>query len=439
MLNEKYEFDQYMTRVISNNQERAQDLTPAEFIEKYGMRLGYRRLVTKDLEGIKRPLIIIAREFLSSKHSNEDKQKTVECLKSWCGMIGKIEEKYSNDSSVIECRNLLPEYIEFVLGYEGDKKEAAQKRSKDVTNKDWAKTGFDFDFDTSDYHGIRFERIVAEALVNNEIAGNGLDRYYLVSTKCTDEKEIFRDVYWKSEPKDFVLGENGWTQGRKNRILMAVAVKKMKARTENSRWFPKVDFSNWMQDSSGNSNGFNVFKYKPSNVMITTIKSLTRKDKNDKDSKNIIVVTLKEGKDITIESGNSTLIKNLSEGDELWIRKKKDSEDYELCSRPFLFTEKNLISSQEDKELIINEEWENRCGWEVVTKDQLLEKLNQSLIKDQGKLPVFYRDYYFKEDNGIFLQQNKFYKEEEEVWRTAAKNNPKIAELYKASFGEEPC
>ena len=376
MLNEKYEYEQYMARVMPDNCVSTQGLTPAEFIEKYGMRLGYRRLVTaKEPGGVKRSLLLIARDFLSVKSNDEDKEKAVECLKSWCGMIRKIKDEYKDNPEVIACQNLLPGYIEFVLGYKRDQKgkEAVDNRKKDITNKGWTQAGFNFDIDTSDYHGIKFERIVAEALVSNEVVGNGLDRYYLISTNCTDAKEIFRDIYWKSEPKDFVLGENGWTAGRKNKILMAVAVKRMKDRTEHSRWFPKVDFSNWMQDSSGNSNGFGPIKFEGENQ-----------------------------------------------------------------ERVPLFTEKKLISSQEDKELIINEEWKNRCGWEVVTKEELWRKL--SLIKDQSKLPVFYRDYYFKEDNckenGVFLQQNKFYREEKEFWEEKAKENKQLEELYKRSFGE---
>lgn len=382
MLNELYEYKQYTSRIITDANCLPDGLSVEQFIEQYGTRLGYRRIVTgNNLNGLKRPMLIIARACLTNNGEPHDiscsnMEKTVACLSAWCGIDKKTMNGYENDSKVLFFKDFLPNYIKYVLGH--NRKNKAVEIDNVIADLrkmySWAQPAFDYRINTTDQHGLSFEKIVAEALVCNETAPQGLDRYYLLADKtetCRCENDIFQDIYWKNREDSFTSDkESKNTIKRKNRILMMVAFKLAKKRIENSRWFVKADFDNWIHYSSGNQEPLSSFRYK------------------------------------TIEGKRQ------------------------------LFLEKSLISTWKDKELQINENWFNFCGWRIVTKEELLEKLDEMSASSCNNPPVFYRDYYFDED-GVMLQENKLYREEKEWWKNHINDNPIVKLLYEGSYGEE--
>lgn len=265
--------------------------------------------------------------------------------------------------------------------YEENKKARKKKRTKVLVNNEAKEENYNAAAfqetpgePANDKHRIVLEEIVADAMNIKK----PLKAYYLVATKCNSENEIFRNVYWKDNKEDFVDGATpAHTPMRKNRILMAVAMKLMIDKIEGSsgnvnidkditgsRQFVKADFNNWINDSSNNSTPLSAFKYSATG-----------------------------------------------------------------SNRRILLKEKKIVTSLGDKGMDIYDKWKEQCGWKIVTKEELYKLV-------ANNTPVFYRDYYFDKD-GIILQQNKFYSEHKEFWKNAAKDNARIAELYTSSYGEK--
>ena len=230
MLNEVYEYEQYVTK-------------PDDRYEGvYGRRL-QQSLLESGLTGISRPLRIIARGKLFHGNSNVEFTKdTAEEVKRYLN-----EWFFSEDGWLISYTNSF------------SKKNIRKQIENRV--KEYNNPSFSMDPDPqNDFNQVHFDRIIAEAMTLGE-----LSQYYLVADCAAEAEEyadgnadiyerfIFKDITRATSGKHTALINKDQYSKDKNRnkyrndvlMLIAAYLLNYNKHYQNEALFSPSDFSNW--------------------------------------------------------------------------------------------------------------------------------------------------------------------------------------------------
>lgn len=232
MLNEVYEYEQYVTKPDDG------------YEEIYGRRL-QQSMLESGLTGISRPLRIIARGRL---FYDDQKRPTIDLVED--------VENYLNNWFSSEDGWLIP-YTKSYL---------KKNIRKQIENKiqEYNKPSFSMDPDPqNDFNQIHFDRIIAEAMSLGE-----LSQYYLVAD-CAAEAEaeeyadvkadiyerfIFKDITRKAASDKYIslISEDKQSKDKnrnkyRNDVLMLIAAYLLNYNKhyQNEALFSPSDFSNW--------------------------------------------------------------------------------------------------------------------------------------------------------------------------------------------------
>ena len=232
MLNEVYEYEQYVTK------------PDVRYEKAYGRRL-QQSMLESGLTGISRPLRIIARGRLFHDNPKGSKKDLV-----------KDVENYLNNWFCMEDGWLVPYTNSFLK--KNIRKQIENKR------KEYNKPSFSMDPDPqNDFNQIHFDRIIAEAMTLGE-----LSQYYLVAD-CAAEAEaeeyadgnadiyerfVFKDITKKAASDKYIplLNDDKHSKDKnrskyRNDVLMLISAYLLSYSKyyQNEALFSPSDFSNW--------------------------------------------------------------------------------------------------------------------------------------------------------------------------------------------------